>query len=100
MVTKFPPKELNPLLIWFILIRMNPEMKLQVTGLSIVGAMLAAAGVIIAVFLIDMSDNALMGSSPKFKPVIPMAKPADITNAPQCAPGYDKSWVGCQRLAE
>lgn len=79
---------------------MNPEMKLQIKGLTIVGIMLFAASIIIAVFLRDMADNALMGASPKFKPNIPAIQKTDITKAPQCAQGYEKTWVGCQPLAE
>ena len=80
---------------------MNPEMKLQVKGLTVVGLLLAAAGVILFFFFIDMSQNALMGASHRYKPVIPTAPAADITKAPQCTQaGYDKSWIGCQSLAQ
>ena len=78
---------------------MTPEMKIQVRGLTVVGLMLGAAGIILSVFIYDMSENALMGASAKYKPVIPATAPTDITRAPQCAPGYDKTWVGCQNLA-
>jgi hypothetical protein len=78
---------------------MTPEMKIQVRGFTIVGLMLGAAAIILAVFIYDMSENALMGASAKYKPVIPATAPTDITRAPQCAPGYDKTWVGCQNLA-
>jgi hypothetical protein len=77
---------------------MTPEMKVQVRGLTIVGLMLGAGGIILAVFIGDMVENALMGASTKYKPVIPATAPADITRAPQCAQGYDKPWVGCQSL--
>lgn len=76
------------------------EMKVQKIGFSIVAVILAVAGIIILVFLKDMADNALMGASPKFKANIPAVPATDITQAPQCAPGYDKTWVGCQKLAE
>lgn len=79
---------------------MTPEMKIQATGLTIVGIMLAAAAVIIAVWLKDMSDNSLMGASPRYKPAIPSIKAVDISQAPQCAEGYDKKWIGCQSLAQ
>jgi hypothetical protein len=80
---------------------MNPaEMKVQKIGLSIVGVIIAIAGVILVLFLKDMADNALMGASPKFKANIPAEQTLDITQAPQCAAGYDKTWVGCQKLAE
>jgi hypothetical protein len=78
---------------------MTPEMKVQVRGLTIVGLMLGAGGIILAVFIGDMVENALMGASAKYKPLIPVTTPTDITRAPQCAPGYDKPWVGCQSLA-
>ncbi len=78
---------------------MTPEMKIQVRGLTIVGLMLSAAAVILAVFIYDMSENTLMSASAKYKPVIPATAPVDITRAPQCAPGYDTRWVGCQSLA-
>jgi hypothetical protein len=79
---------------------MTPEMKIQVRGLTAVGIILAAAGVIIAVWAHQMADNALMGASPTYKPVIPMVKTVDISQAPQCADGYDKKWIGCQSLAQ
>lgn len=79
---------------------MNPQMKLQVKGLTAVGIILGAAAIILAFFFKDMSENALMGASSRYKPVIPTVAPVDITHAPQCAPGYDKPWVGCQRLSQ
>jgi len=79
---------------------MTPEMKTQVTGLTVVGIILAAAAVIIAVWLTQMADNSLMGASPKYKPTFPAVKTVDITQAPQCADGYDKKWIGCQSLAQ
>jgi hypothetical protein len=79
---------------------MDSIMNTQVKGLTIVGIMLAAAAVILAVFFVDMAENALMGASSRYKPQIPMTAPTDITRAPQCAPGYDKTWVGCQSLAQ
>lgn len=80
---------------------MNPEMKLQVKGLTVVGLMLAAAGVILFFFFIDMSQNSLMGASTRYKPVIPTVAPTDISKAPQCThAGYDKPWIGCQSLAQ
>jgi hypothetical protein len=78
---------------------MTPEMKIQARGLTIVGLMLGAAAIILAVFIMDMSENALMGASAKYRPTLPASAPVDITRAPQCAQGYDKSWVGCQSLA-
>lgn len=80
---------------------MNPaEMKVQKIGFTIVGIILAIAGVIIMFFLKDMADNALMGASPKYKQNFPAVPVTDITQAPQCAAGYDKTWVGCQKLGE
>jgi predicted lipid-binding transport protein (Tim44 family) len=76
------------------------EMKVQKIGFTLVGIILAIAGVIILFFLKDMADNALMGASPKFKPNFPAVPVTDITQAPQCAAGYDKTWVGCQKLGE
>ena len=80
--------------------QMTPEMKVQIKGFTVVGLMLAAAGVILAVWFVDMSDNSLMAASLKYKPVIPAIKATDITQAPQCAEGYDKNWIGCQRLGQ
>ncbi len=77
---------------------MNPQMKLQVKGLTAVGVILAAAGVVLFFFFIDMSQNALMGASTRYKPEIPAVKATDISKAPQCAAGYDKRWIGCQPL--
>jgi hypothetical protein len=79
---------------------MTREMKTQATGLTIVAIMLAAAGIIIAVWATQMADNSLMGASPKYKPTFPAVKTVDITQAPQCAEGYDKKWIGCQSLAQ
>jgi hypothetical protein len=79
---------------------MESIMNTQVKGFTIVGLMLAAAAVILAVFFVDMAENALMGASTRYKPQIPATAPADITKAPQCAPGYEKTWVGCQNLAQ
>jgi hypothetical protein len=77
---------------------MTPEQKLQVKGLTAVGIILMAAGVVIAIFLETMSSNALMGESPKYKPEFPAIPVTDISHAPQCNPGYEKQWIGCQRL--
>lgn len=63
-------------------------------------AIVAVFGVLVMLFLKDMSDNALMGASPKYKANLPAIPSVDITQAPQCAQGYDKTWVGCQKLAE
>lgn len=80
---------------------MNPaQMKVQKIGFTLVGLILAGFGIVLTVFLMDMSDNALMGASPKFKPNLPAVPATDITQAPQCAQGYDKTWVGCQKLAD
>ncbi len=75
-------------------------MNVQIKGFTIVGLMLAAAGIILVFFFQDMAENALMGASTRYKPAIPMVAPTDITKAPQCAPGYDKPWIGCQSLAQ
>jgi hypothetical protein len=79
---------------------MQKIMNVQVKGFTIVGLMLAAAGVILVFFFMDMAQNALMGASTRYKPQIPATAPVDITKAPQCAPGYDKTWIGCQSLAQ
>jgi hypothetical protein len=79
---------------------MTPEMKTQVTGLTIVGLMLAAGAVIAAFWFHDMASNSLMGASPDYKPHFPVVKAVDISKAPQCAEGYDKRWIGCQSLAQ
>ena len=79
---------------------MTPEMKTQLKGFTAVGILLAAAAVIIFVWAGDMAENSLMGASHRYKPSIPTVKAVDITQAPQCAPGYDKPWVGCQSLAQ
>jgi len=80
---------------------MNPaEMKIQKIGFTLVGIILSIAGIIILFFLRDMADNSLMGASPIYKPNFPAVPVTNITQAPQCAAGYDKTWVGCQKLAE
>ena len=78
----------------------DADMKLQVKGLTIVGIILAIAGIIILVFLRDMSDNAMMGAADIYKPNFPAIPAVDITRAPQCAAGYDKTWIGCQKLSQ
>jgi hypothetical protein len=80
---------------------MNPaEMKVQKIGFTLVAIILSIAGIIILFFLRDMADNSLMGASDIYKPKFPAIPITDITKAPQCAPGYDKTWVGCQKLSE
>lgn len=80
---------------------MNPaEMKVQKIGFTLVAIILSIAGIIILFFLRDMADNALMGESPVYRSNFPAVPTTDITQAPQCAQGYDKTWVGCQKLAE
>ena len=77
---------------------MTPEMKVQMRGLTAVGVILVAAGIVIAIFLKNMSENALMEASPKYAPKFPAIQATDITKAPQCNPGYEKAWIGCQKL--
>jgi hypothetical protein len=84
----------------FTLINMTPEQKLTLKGLSAVGIILAAAGVVLAFFFVDMAQNALMGESDRFRPRFPEVPVTNISEAPQCAPGYDKTWIGCQSLAQ
>ncbi len=80
---------------------MNPaELKVQKIGITVFATLLAIFGVILMFFFKDMADNTLMGASPKYKPNFPAVPVTDITQAPQCAAGYDKTWVGCQKLAE
>jgi hypothetical protein len=79
---------------------MTPEMKTQVRGLTIAGIILAAGAMVAAVWFHQMASNALMGASPDYKPTFPTVKAVDISQAPQCADGYDKKWIGCQSLAQ
>ena len=72
----------------------------HIKGFTIVGLMLLAASVVLVFFFQDMAQNALMGASSRYKPEIPAAAPYEISKAPQCAPGYDKPWIGCQSLAQ
>jgi hypothetical protein len=84
----------------FVIFVIHPmNMSLQIKGLTIVGAMLAAAGIILMFFFQDMSENALMGASTRYKPAIPAPAASDFSKAPQCAPGYDRPWIGCQNLS-
>ena len=76
---------------------MTPQMKLQAKGLTIVAIILMAAGIVIAIFLENMANNALMTASPRYAPQLPAVPVTDITKAPQCNPGYGKEWIGCQR---
>lgn len=76
------------------------EMKVQKIGFTLVAIILAISGVIIMFWLKDMSENALMGESAIYRPHFPAVPTTDITQAPQCAAGYDKTWVGCQKLGE
>jgi hypothetical protein len=73
------------------------EMKVQKVGFALVGLILAGFGIVVAVFLMDMADNSLMGASPKYKANLPAIPATDVSQAPQCAEGYDKTWVGCQK---
>jgi hypothetical protein len=73
------------------------EMKVQKVGLTLAGLILAGFGIVLTVFLMDMSDNALMGASPKYKANIPAVPATDVSQAPQCVEGYDKNWIGCQK---
>ena len=82
------------------LLLMNPDMKLQIKGLAFVGTIVAIGAAIVTYYVYDMSSSALMGASPDWKPHFPAVPTTDITQAPQCAEGYDKQWVGCQKLAE
>ena len=77
---------------------MTPEMKLQVKGLTAVGIILIAAGLMVGYFVLHMSESALMGESPKYRPNFPAIPATNITQAPQCAPGYEKPWIGCIKL--
>jgi hypothetical protein len=79
---------------------MTPEMKLQIKGLTAVGIIMIAAGIVIMFFLKDMSSSALMGESPQWRPNFPAIPAVDITRAPQCNAGYEKEWIGCMKLAE
>jgi hypothetical protein len=73
------------------------EMKVQKVGLTLAGLILAGFGIVLTVFLMDMSDNALMGASPKYKANLPAVPATDVSQAPQCVEGYDKNWIGCQK---
>ncbi|NDG84080.1 MAG: hypothetical protein EBX52_03460 [Proteobacteria bacterium] len=75
------------------------NMTLQIKGLTIVGLMLVAASIVLVFFFQDMSENALMGASTRYKPAIPAAAAYDFSKAPQCAAGYDRPWIGCQNLS-
>jgi hypothetical protein len=79
---------------------MTPEQKLQIKGLTAVGIILFAAAIVLAFFFQDMAQNTLMGASDRYRPNYPAVPVTDITKAPQCAEGYDKTWVGCQKLAQ
>ena len=79
---------------------MNPEMKLQIKGLTAVAIILSVAAVIIFFFFGEMAQNTLMGRSPKYGPHFPTVPATDITQAAQCTAGYEKTWIGCQRLTE
>lgn len=79
---------------------MTPEQKVTLRGLTAVGIILAAAGVVLAFFFVDMAHNALMGASDRYRPRFPEIPATNISEAPQCAAGYDKTWIGCQPLAQ
>lgn len=80
--------------------KLGSIMNVQVKGFTIVGIMLAAAAVILYFFFIDMSENALMGASTRYRANLPVTAPADYSKAPQCAQGYDKIWAGCRDSAQ
>ncbi len=76
------------------------EMNVQLKGLTAVGIILLAAAIVLVLFFKEMSSSSLMSASPKYKPNYPAVPATDITQAPQCLEGYDKKWVGCQKLAQ
>lgn len=76
------------------------QIKVHLIGLSFVGAVVGIGAIVFAIFMSQMADNALMGASPKYKPNFPAVPTTDITQAPQCAPGYESKWVGCQKLGQ
>ena len=76
------------------------EIKVQLIGLSFVSGVIAIGAVVFTIFMFQMSENALMGASNKYKPNYPAVPATDITQAAQCKPGYDKTWVGCQKLGQ
>ncbi len=77
---------------------MNPEMKVQMKGFLYVGAVVIVGAMILVYYINDMASSALMGASPEFKPHFPTVPVTDITQAPQCVEGYDKQWIGCQKM--
>ena len=79
---------------------MNSEQKLQIKGLIAVAIILCAGAVVVTLFFKEMATTTLMGESPKYRPHFPAVPVTDITQAPQCAAGYDKNWIGCQKLAQ
>jgi hypothetical protein len=76
------------------------EMKTQLKGFTAVGIIVAVGGLVLMFFLKEMSMSTLMGASPQYKPNFPAVPTTDITTAAQCVQGYDKQWVGCQKLAQ
>ena len=75
-------------------------MKVQKIGFTFAAIILSVFGIILLLFFRDMVDNTLMGESAVYRPTFPAIPITDITKAPQCAAGYDKPWIGCQKLAE
>ncbi len=76
------------------------EMNVQIKGLTAVAIILTAAAIVLMLFFKEMSTTSLMGASPKYKPTFPAVPVTDTTQAPQCLDGYDRKWVGCQKLAQ
>ena len=75
-------------------------MSLQLKGLTIAGLILAAGAFVLFFFFKEMSTSSLMSASPKYGPNYPTVPAAVITEAPQCLAGYDKPWIGCQKLGQ
>ncbi len=76
------------------------EMNVQIKGLTVVALILGAGAIVLTLFFKEMSTTSLMGASPKYKPTYPTVPVTNITRAPQCLEGYDKQWIGCQKLAQ
>lgn len=73
------------------------QVKVQLIGFTFVGVVVAISAVVFSIFITQLSENALMGASPKYKPHFPAVPATDITHAQQCNPDYPSKWIGCYK---
>ena len=71
------------------------EKSVQKIGIAVTLTIIGMFGIFVLFWIKGMVNNTLMGESPVYKAHIPAAPALDITQAPQCTPGYERPWIGC-----